>query len=94
MSAYGRSAGWGQHGPAGETGRTGPVLPPAYGDASWRYDHLVPLCARPRHRALAAGVSRLGGSQPHCSASRRATVRKPALPIEESGVFCERAELR
>lgn len=26
--------------------------------------------------------------------SRRATVRKPALPIEESGVFCERAELR
>lgn len=26
--------------------------------------------------------------------SRRATVRKPALPIDESGVFCERAELR
>lgn len=47
MSAYGRSVARGQHGPAEETGRAEPVLLPAYGDASWRYDHLVPLYARP-----------------------------------------------
>lgn len=44
-----------------------------------------------------AAVPRLGtvtASNGPAERVQSATVRKPAFPIDESGVFCERAELR
>ena len=61
----------------------------------WRISHPPrrPGGSLPRHappaRSVAAGTHARGGRGPHA-----ATVRNPALAIEESGVFDERAALR